>query len=273
MAGEIEAKFWLEIPSENLIKSLHLDSLAAYNIAKIRASSKKITGSEPEFYDFLDHFYIKTDFSRGYSAQDLNAKVKLQGKAIKYNEKTLKISVERGKDINTEYQGFIRLLRTFLSGDDKTPIKDLSDKYAIRLRNDRATNNVYITLKCKHGKADEQSEEYEFLVDSKSNAEDFLSALGYEFRAEKTKVKKQERYSFEREGVEVHIEINKIEQLGGIRFLEVEAVPKSIKKSPGIDFIYKIAKEIGIKSPNLNTSQGGNREDRKYWQLQKDNSR
>ena len=273
MAGEIEAKFWLERPSEIIVQALHLDSLVAYDIEQIRSNARKVSGSEPEVHDFLDHFYTKTDDSRDYSTKDLDAKVSLQDGAIRYDGKTLKVAVEETKDLTAEYQGFMRLLKAFFSGEDKTPGDNLPNKYAIRLREDRATNQVYITLKCKHGKADEQSEEYEFLVGSKSDAEDFLKSLGYEFRAEKTKVKKQERYSFERDCVEVHAEINGSEQLGGIKFLEIEAVPKSVEKSPGIDFVYQIANQIGIQNPNLDITQGGNREDRKYWQLQKDTSK
>ncbi|MBI2647335.1 hypothetical protein HYW99_02565 [Candidatus Woesearchaeota archaeon] len=268
MAGEIEAKFWLERPSDDLLRTLNLDNIVTYDVGQIRAKARELSGIEPEVQDFLDHFYTKTDTSRGYSAEDLTSKVSLEGNALKYSDKSLKFAVEGGKDLNSEYQGFMRLLMAFFSGEDKSAGEDTPNKYAIRLREDRATNQTYLTLKCKHGKADEQSEEYEFVVESLATAVDFLETLGYEFRPEKTKIKKQERYSFERKGIEVHVEVNGIDQLGGVRFLEIEAVPKSLDKSPRIDFVYGIARRLGIRNPRLDSLNGGNREDRRYWQLQ-----
>ena len=258
MASEVEAKWWLEKPDERIVKVLGLESIVSYDIGQIRAKAKEISGSEPEVHDYLDGYFMKDFSAAGYSAEDLDKKVRLEDGTIRFGNKTFAISVDSGKIIQAEYDGFINTLKSLFSELDK-------DKYGIRLREDRATQKLYLTLKVKHGIADEASEEYEFLVSSRQSAEDFLRTLGYELQPERTKVKRQERYTFNRDGIEVHAEINGVEQLGGVRFLEIEAVPKSLDKAPRIDFVYQIAKELGIQNPHLATTQGGNLENR-YWQ-------
>ena len=95
-----------------------------------------------------------------------------------------------------------------------------------------------------------------------------MATLGYKSQLNKIKTKEQEKYSFRRDGVKISVEINSNPLLGSVRFLEIEALPQSLDKSPGIEFVYQIARELGMQNPELNTLQGGNREDRGYQKLQ-----
>lgn len=267
MASEVEAKWWLEKPQDSrIVQILGLESIVAYNIEQIRANARKISGSEPEFFDYFDRFFIKKNLSTGYSAQDLDKKLRLEDGKIRYGDKSIVVSVKSGNDLRTDYNGFIKALTSFFSGEDNDPTA--TEKYQIRLREDRVTGKLSFTLKVKHGVADEKTEEYEFFVDSEESVRGFLETLGYELRPDKSKVKKGERYSFHRKGFKIDVDFNDIEYPPGAKILEIETTPP-ILDNARINFVYDIARELGIQHPHLDTKQGGNLENRFYQQLKK----
>jgi len=243
MTGEVEAKWWLERPTRPI---LGLESLMKYDLSQIRAKSP----GEPEFHEFHDDFYLKTSSSPIVP--------RLEGNLFYYGSNYMTVTVEAPKDLVTEVKGFLRLLD--LAQPD-TP------KFAQRLRHDAINGLTYLTVKHKHGQADEDTEEYELLVELRE-AIGFLTALGFGLRPELSKVKLQERYSFTRGGIDIHAEINTLAHLGGVHFLEIEAVPAN-HGIVGISFVYQVASEWGIISPERSVFEGGNREDRRYWELQK----
>jgi len=260
MAGEIEAKFWLHKLDTEMTEKLGLESIVEYDVTQIRAEAIIMSESLGEKHDFLDNFYQKSKFDHGYTAKDLVSKISFES-GIKYGDQFLNIAVESDNDLKVEYNGFIRLLQDFFSLADP----DKATTYQIRIREDRETDKTYMTMKYKHGEADDKNEEYEFVVDSREEAEKFLGVLGYELLPDRSKVKHQERYTFDNNGIEVHIEFNSVEQLGGATLLEIEACPRTIDLE--VEFVYGIAQSLGIEIPGNNVPAGGNREDRRYQKL------
>lgn len=277
MASEVEAKYWVRKPSRRVSNVLNLEDITEYNIGTLRKRARDIAG-KPEYHTLIDNVYIKTDMTKGYTAANLEKKIKLEKGGsndeeeydIRYGKNILRISVEDGKDIDKEYKGFMKHLQTYFAGrDKKTPKDDQPNKYALRIRRDETTKTTYMTLKCKHGKADEKSEEYEFIVQSRKEAEKFVHALGYERQPERTKTKEQEKYSVRNNGTTTSIEFNKVAGLGRTPILEIEVVSKSLKKSPSIKYIFEVAEKLGIKNPEKDTENGGNLEPRGYGRLLK----
>jgi len=278
MASEVEAKYWIKKPKKRICRALNLEDITDYSVRDLRKHARKITGSYPECHTLIDNIYTKTDMEQGYSADELEEKVSLRkvwsdnqtSYYVAYGKCVLSIAVEEGKDIEKEYKNFMMHLRTYFAGKDKeTPKEEQPNKYALRIRRNNTTKTTYLTLKCKHGKADENSEEYEFIVPSRRAAERFVRALGYKQRPERTKTKHQEKYSMQDNGTTTHIEFNRIPGLGHTPLLEIEVVSHSLKTSPSIEYVFKVAERLGIKDTEKDTESGGNLELRGYGRLLK----
>ncbi len=268
MGSEVEAKYWMRKPTPELSEVLGLESITEYRIKAIRESARKLTGNDPEFHNLRDFVYTKSDLSQGYSKSDLEEKVELRDNRILYEKNALVVRVEKGRKLGEEYEGMMRLLKRYFNRKKRAgKQRGQANKYTIRIREDKTKHTTYLTMKYKHGDADEKSEEYEFIIPSRTEGERFLYALGYEYQNGRTKTKKQESYTLRKNGAVFHIELNRVPGLGTAPFLEIEAVSCSFERSPDINSVYDLANALGIEEPERGRERGGNLETRGYGKL------
>src|SRR3989344_6575602 len=266
MASEVEAKWWLIKPDDaKIVRALGLQAVPDYNVGNLISKARELSEAEPERFDYSDKNFQKTDLSSGYSASDLEARLRLEDNKIHYGGRFIEVSVKPDNDIREEYTGLVEALKKFFSGEDTS--SQAVPRNQIRIREDRVTRKYSFTLKTKLGQGDEKTKEYEFFAGSEDEIKEFLGTLGYNVsQPASTKVKKGERYTLQRGGFKIDVDFNEIGVLPGARILEIETTPPILEQGD-VTVIYNVATQLGIRNSNLTVAQGGNQETRLYITL------
>jgi hypothetical protein len=251
---EIEEKYVLEMPSQNIRKDLNY----SFQIENLAFSSERTL----KLMKNLGFTNIKTE------ELELRDSIFLPNKT--FQDKINEIELKRGDLLNSraqlgidsgDSQGFIEILKKFASSNS---LEDYQRN--IRYRENTGKNR-YLTVK---DTTCEYRTEIELELLSNERIEDvgwFLGNLGYEIDKNRSKTKIQTKFSGLFKGLECAIEFNVIPELEGLSFLEIEFLLDKKNKLVG-EYISQIARNIGITTPELNIFEGGRREDRSYFELQ-----
>lgn len=167
------------------------------------------------------------------------------------NEKVLRLNLN--KNTESEVLDLIELINLFNSKPEFEPFKR-----QLRIRNEiiDLKLSTYLTGKSKNGIGDENNLECEVEIAPHQNLDLFFNSIGYYLKDDRKKTKRKNKISgyitYENQEIKTNVEFITINELPGLEFLEIEALPEFKCDTKGlVAKIHEIALSLGVENNRI----------------------